>query len=475
MLFQNNLTKIFLFNIKTGTQALKDVERYLLILFKCGDEKKDVFVSECSSTSEGFVKPIRKTIITTFASENFERKYKLKKVAELQVTKGTRDLFRRLLYRSATNGIDFESVFSFPILPELACFTYPDGTVRQNNKSAVFHHLTKDFQFNPPDTIGTAIADGMFISNLSTQNLPKTYSALVRRILVKVLNLTNIRTDLCFDIYESPSIKDVRGKDCGDKEFEREFCIGPRLKIPSNFNELLKSHLFVTGVDSDNSRNYVDISKLSKDLDYVKALPGVYAYTSIDYLPVFYRKGKVRPLSLMTKKQKFVNAFVTLGNLDLSENIMPDIEEFTCHMYGYSKNKCINDVLKTEFDKKCKPKPGKNPVDCIKSVDSTTLPPCSKVLLQQIKRAYYVVHLYTTAYDAYLAFDLFPIDYGYQLSQNGESLEIHWFDWNQTPNSIEKLETDGEEGNNSDEVDADVGDSDSEDEGSNNEFDDAQI
>ena len=127
----------------------------------------------------------------------------------------------------------------------------------------------------------------MFISNLSTQNLPKTYSALVRRILVKVLNLTNIRTDLCFDIYESPSIKDVRGKDCGDKEFEREFCRGPRLKIPSNFNELLKSHLFVTGVDSDNSRNYVDISKLSKELDYVKSLPGIYTYTGIDYLPVF--------------------------------------------------------------------------------------------------------------------------------------------------------------------------------------------
>ena len=121
----------------------------------------------------------------------------------------------------------------------------------------------------------------------------------------------------------------------------------------------------------------------------------------------------------MTKKQKFVNAFVTLGNFNLSENIMSDIEEFMCHMYGYPENKCINDVLKTEFDKKCKPKPGKNPLDCIKSVDSTTLPPCSKVLLQQIKRAYYVAHLYTTAYDAYLAFDLFPIDYGYQLSQMG--------------------------------------------------------
>ena len=68
--------KDFLFNIKTGTKASKDVEKYLLILFKCGEEKRDVFVRECSSTSERFIKPIQKTTITTFASENFEKKKK---------------------------------------------------------------------------------------------------------------------------------------------------------------------------------------------------------------------------------------------------------------------------------------------------------------------------------------------------------------------------------------------------------------
>ena len=35
---------------------------------------KYVFLSECSSTSKQFTEPIRKTSITTFASENFERK-----------------------------------------------------------------------------------------------------------------------------------------------------------------------------------------------------------------------------------------------------------------------------------------------------------------------------------------------------------------------------------------------------------------
>ena len=108
-------------------------------------------------------------------------------------------------------------------------------------------------------------------------------------------------------------------------------------------------------------------------------------------------------------------------------------------------------------------------------MDPTTLTPCSKVLLQQIKRKCYVAHLYTAAYDAYRPFDLFPIDYDYKLSENGESLKMHWFDGNQSPDSIEKLEIDGDERNNCDEDDADVDDSDSEDEESNDEFDDAQI
>ena len=55
------------------------MEKYLLTLFKCGEEKRDVFLSECSSTSEKFIEPICKITITTFASENFERKKNQKK------------------------------------------------------------------------------------------------------------------------------------------------------------------------------------------------------------------------------------------------------------------------------------------------------------------------------------------------------------------------------------------------------------
>ena len=52
---------------------------------------------------------------------------------------------------------------------------------------------------------------------------------------------------------------------------------------------------------------------------------------------------------------------------------------------------------------------------------------------------------------------------------------MHWFDGNQTPDSIEKLEIDGDEGNNSNKNDVNVDDSDSEDEESNDELGDAEI
>ena len=51
-----------------------------------------------------------------------------------------------------------------------ACYAYSDGTITQNDNS--FDHLNKDFQSNPPDTIKTAIANGMLILISRTQNLP---------------------------------------------------------------------------------------------------------------------------------------------------------------------------------------------------------------------------------------------------------------------------------------------------------------
>ena len=62
------------------------------------------------------------------------------------------------------------------------------------------------------------------------------------------------------------------------------------------------SHIWYgCGLDSINTRCYVDITILAKTINYVDVLLGIYAYTSCDYTPAFYQKGKVRPLALMMK------------------------------------------------------------------------------------------------------------------------------------------------------------------------------
>ena len=142
-------------------------------------------------------------------------------------------------------------------------------------------------------------------------------------------------------------------------------------------------------------------------------------------------------------------------------------------------------------DKLCKPNPEKNPPNCIKSPElkAFTASKLSKygvfpgpyldtfhavitTMLKGITATDEMVMLCITSLSCstYPVFDLFPIDYRYKLSQNGEPIEMHWLDGDQTPNIIEKLETDGIEGNKSDEDNVYVDDSDSKDE-----FTDAQI
>ena len=166
----------------------------------------------------------------------------------------------------------------------------------------------------------------------------------------------------------------------------------------------------------------------------------LYMHVLITYLH-FAERRKSDPCYLW-QKTKICGCICDFWQLRSIRNITAEIEELTCHKYGNPKNK-YNNVLKAEFDKKSKPKPGKNSLDCIESVDPTTLPPYSKVLLQLIQQACYVAaYLYWTAYNAYLAFDLFLIDCSCKLS---EVLEMHFFDGVKTPDSIENLEIDGDE------------------------------
>ena len=68
-------------------------------------------------------------------------------------------------------------------------------------------------------------------------------------------------------------------------------------------------------------------------MTYVQALPGIYAFTENDYSPSFYREGKTRPITVMKKHEKFVNSFMDLGDLPLTNEIIHIIQGFTYHLH----------------------------------------------------------------------------------------------------------------------------------------------
>lgn len=69
-------------------------------------------------------------------------------------------------------------------------------------------------------------------------------------------------------------------------------------------NLLTNSHLWYDfGVDYNNSHEYLDVTKWSKCLTFVPALPGIHVFTGNDYSPAFYRKGRTRPITVMNKQK----------------------------------------------------------------------------------------------------------------------------------------------------------------------------
>ena len=125
----------------------------------------------------------------------------------------------------------------------------------------------------------------------------------------------------------------------------------------------------------------------------VRSLPGIYAFTGIDYLLSSHGKGKIRSMKIMRSQEKLVKAFV-------------------CHVYGYKKETNIHRVLALHFEAKCKPKKSGKPLDSIRNIDRKRFSPCQRGQLQQIKSAWFIANLYKTATSAYSAGDCDAINFG---------------------------------------------------------------
>ena len=234
----------------------------------------------------------------------------------------------------------------------------------------------------------------------------------------------------------------------------------------ANHHKFEESRVWLdVGLDYNNSRKYIDIKATAQNIDYVRALPGIYAFTGCDYIPSFSRKGKIRPIKLMLKNEYFIDVFTRFGEEELTEDDYAMIEEFTCSMFGYGKLKSINEARFAYFQIKCKPKSSEKPLDCIKSVDPSMFPPCRSVLEQQIKCGWFVTKLYKNSTVSEPLQGICVLDHGYYLVDG--RIQVKWFEGEQVPTLVEEEDEEDEEmgeGEEGDEGETDYDDDDDEEE-----------
>ena len=148
---------------------------------------------------------------------------------------------------------------------------------------------------------------------------------------------------------------------------------------------------FLTGVKSSRRIIYVDkISdyiyedlnscEISKDI-VLKSLIGFHSFTGYDTISAFAGPGKVKPIKLMLKDEKYIKMFSRLGeNTNISTEILDSLIEFVCHMYGWKVYDSVDEICYSMY--------------CQITCRCQHLPPCAEVLELHVMKANYQARIW---------------------------------------------------------------------------------
>ena len=90
--------------------------------------------------------------------------------------------------------------------------------------------------------------------------------------------------------------------------------------------------------------------------------------------------------------------FSKLGDEEVTNDEQcADAQKLVCSMYGQKKLSSVAEARLQMFLKKYKPKIGKNPISCATKMDGRSLPSCSPVILQKLRRTNYVCSVWLNA------------------------------------------------------------------------------
>ena len=171
---------------------------------------------------------------------------------------------------------------------------------------------------------------------------------------------------------------------------------------------------------------YLDMRKLRLTLgdEMSEALIGLHAFTGCDTVSAFAGRGKIGPIKQLRKQQQLIDVFRNLGkSWDLSQEILDDLQAFTCCMYAPTTKTTKVNQLRYElfFAKRGE-------------VDSGALPPCDDSLMQHIRRANYQAGIWRRCLVSKPDIPE-PDGNGWTRAEDG-SLEIDWLHRQPAPDAV---------------------------------------
>ena len=151
------------------------------------------------------------------------------------------------------------------------------------------------------------------------------------------------------------------------------------------------------GTQSKNTIRYISIDQVCEKFgsSLCNALPAFHVFTGCDYTASFKRKGKVALFKLLEKSIKAREVFTEMStDISLKSSILERVEKYLRLLYGKKTYDSIYDVRLQMFLEKykqfSKKRSENETVLKINILDGSSWSPCSRVLIEKIKRTMFV-------------------------------------------------------------------------------------
>ena len=205
-----------LVNISSGKAAKDDTTTFRLDTLARGRRLRLQFEGECATDTSRFRKPVARTKIKNFATENMKESRNA--VRKVDAAKGVKDVFGRIIavaaLSSASDVFDLRHLLSYPITTVPLSLAHSDGTPLKTDKATLTKALEsrQDVVFvdaNLPTIKTTVIDGGILLHESVMQHSKSTYATMARDLLAKVCCHRGEQIHLLLDKYKSPSIKET--------------------------------------------------------------------------------------------------------------------------------------------------------------------------------------------------------------------------------------------------------------------------